>query len=191
MQRLFLSKSFVYGYCLMPIFFCKEMKQKLHILLIITFALAVALPANAQNDSLNQRIKLHDISIIPPKHFECDTASNKIFHQGSMTSIQIQIVTSRNFRRITSAITDKYIISQGLEPLGKQETSMQNGNEAIIYKCKFKSHDNNGKELYFIRLMLFTGKENTIWTTADFPECIAKQIEEPLTSSIKTILLER
>ena len=167
------------------------MKQNLYILLIIAFAIAVALPANAQNDSLSQRIKLHDISIIPPKHFEYDTASDKIFHQGSMSSIKIQIVTNRNFRRITSVITDKYIMSQGLEPLGKQETSMQNGDEAIIYKCRFKSHDDNGKELYFNRLMLFTGKESTIWVTADFPECIAKQIEEPITSSIKSILPER
>lgn len=167
------------------------MKQKLHILLIIAFTLAIALPANAQNDTLSQRIKLHNISIIPPKHFEYDTTSDKIFHQGSMISVQIREIKDRKFKQITSAITDNYIMSQGLEPLGKQEVTMQDGNEAIIYRCRFKSHDVNGKELYFIRLMLFTGKESTIWATADFPECIAKQTEEPITNSIKTILPEQ
>lgn len=189
---MFLSKSFVYGYLLdAHIFFAKEMKRILHILFAIAFALVAILPANAQNDTIVQRVKLHGISIIPPKHFEHDSSSNRIFHQGTMTSIQIHIVTNRNFKRITSAITDKYMQAQGLEPIDKQATTMQDGNEAIIYRSRFKSNDANGNEMYFIRLMLFTGKESTIWATADFPECIAKQIEAPITNSIKTIKQEQ
>lgn len=189
---MFLSKSFVYGYLLdAHIFFAKEMKRILHILFAIAFALVAILPANAQNDTIVQRVKLHGISIIPPKHFEHDSSSNRIFHQGTMTSIQIHIVTNRNFKRITSAITDKYMQAQGLEPIDKLATTMQDGNEAIIYRSRFKSNDANGNEMYFIRLMLFTGKESTIWATADFPECIAKQIEAPITNSIKTIQQEQ
>lgn len=176
----------------MPIFFfAKEMKQILLILFAIAFALVVASPANAQNDTISQRVKLHGISIIPPAHFEQDTITNRITHQGTMTYIQTHIVTNRNFKRITSAITDKYMRTQGLDLLDKQETKMQDGNEAIIYRSRFKSHDANGNEMDFIRLMLFTGKENTIWVTADFPECIAKQIEAPITNSIKTIQAEQ
>lgn len=167
------------------------MEQKLHILLIIAFALTIALSANAQNDSLSQRIRLHNISIIPPKHFEHDTATDRIFHQGAMTSIKIQAITNRSYQRITSAITEKYMKTQGLEPLEKQEIAMQDGNEAIIFKSRFKSQDGNGKELYFIRLMLFTGKNSTIWATADFPECIAKQIEEPISNCLKSISYEQ
>ena len=163
------------------------MKEILHILLTISLALIVTFHSNAQNDNTSQRIKLHSISIIPPKHFEYDSVTDRIFHQGTMTTIQIQTVSNRNFKRITSAITDKYMKSQGLEPLDRQEITMQDGNEAVIFRSRFKSHDANGKELYFIRLMLFTGKESTIWATADFPECISKQIEEPILNSVKSI----
>ena len=83
-------------------------------------------------------------------------------------------------------MTSKYMKSQGFELLERQETTMQNGEDAEIFRCRFRSHDANGKELDFIRLMLFSGKENTLWITADFPECIATQIEEPVTESIKT-----
>ena len=83
-------------------------------------------------------------------------------------------------------MTDKYMKSQGFELLEKMETTMQNGDEAVIFRCRFRSHDANGKELDFIRLMLFSGKENTLWITADFPECIAPQIEEPIRESMKT-----
>ncbi len=158
----------------------------MHIFFAITFTIVAATTAIAQNDT----VTLRSISayIIPPKHFEYDSINDKISHPGSMATISAREIKDRKFKQITSAITKEYMAAQGFEFIDKQATTMEDGNEAIIFKCKFKSHDANGNELYFIRLMLFTGKESTIWITADFPECIAKQIETPITNSIKTII---
>ena len=165
------------------------MKILTQILLLISTILAVTLTAKAQDSVVIQPITIKgtSISIIPPKHFEYDSISGRILHEGSMSSIQVNEIKKRNYKKITSAMTEKYMQSQGMELLDKQETSMLDGNEAIVFRCRFKSHDAKGRELFFIRLMFFTGTENTIWATADFPECIAKQIEAPITNSIKAI----
>lgn len=104
-----------------------------------------------------------------------------------MTTIQVKEAKGQNFKKITAAMTKKHFESQGFTFLSKEETQMQDGNDAVIFRCKFSSHDNNGNEMTFIRLMLFTGKENTIWATADFPECISTQIEEPIKNSLTSI----
>ena len=165
------------------------MKILTQILLVISIALAVTHTAKAQDSIAIQPITIKgtSISIIPPKHFVYDSISGRILHEGSMSSIQVNEIKKRNYKKITSALTEKYMQSQGLELLDRQETTLHDGNEAIVFRCRFKSHDAKGMELIFIRLMFFTGKENTIWVTADFPECIAKQIEAPITNSIKAI----
>ncbi|MBO7480960.1 MAG: hypothetical protein J6T63_02505 [Bacteroidales bacterium] len=126
-------------------------------------------------------------SIIPPKHFTYDSVTDKITHQGSLASIQANEVKNRNYKKITAAITGKYLASQGFELLEKRDTKMQDNSDAVLFRCRFRSHDDKGNELDFIRLMLFTGTENTIWITADFPECMEKLIESAITSSIITI----
>ncbi|MBR5982891.1 MAG: hypothetical protein IK025_04085 [Bacteroidales bacterium] len=147
------------------------------------------MPLFAQNDSTNQRITLHKISasIIPPKHFIYDSITDKISHPGSLATIQINEVRNRNYKKITAAMTEKYMASQGFALIDKLETKMQNGDDAVIFRCKFKSHDDKGRELDFIRLLLFTGTESTIWITADFPECMGKLIERAITDCITSI----
>ena len=78
--------------------------------------------------------------------------------------------------------------SQGFELLERKNTKMQDNSDAIIFRCRFKSHDDKGNEMDFIRLMLFFGTENTIWVTADFPECMENLIESATTNSITTII---
>ncbi len=165
------------------------MKKAVHIFLFIVWATMASAPMFAQNDTASQRITLHKISasIIPPKHFEYDSISDKISHPGSLASIQVNEVRNRNYKKITAAMTEKYMASQGFGLIEKREIKMQDSKDAVLFKCRFKSRDDKGKELSFIRLMLFTGTENTIWVTADFPECMEKLIETAITSSIKTI----
>ncbi len=143
----------------------------------------------AQNDSTSQRIMLRKIaaSIIPPKHFTYDSITDKIFHQGSLASIQANEVKNRNYKKITAAITEKYMVSQGFELLEKRDTKMLDNSDAVLFRCRFSSHDDKGNKLDFIRLMLFTGTENTIWITADYPECMEKLIEKAITSSIISV----
>ena len=165
------------------------MKKAVLIFLTIVCAITATMTAFAQNDSTDQRITLKKISasIIPPKHFVYDSISDKITHPGTLTSIQISEVRNRNYKKITAAMTEKYIASQGFALIYKQETKMQNGEDAIIYRCSFKSVDDKGKEIDFIRLMLLTGTENTIWIIADFPECMEKLIETPIIGSITSV----
>ena len=165
------------------------MKKAVHIFLFIVWATMASAPMFAQNDTASQRITLHKISasIIPPKHFEYDSISDKISHPGSLASIQVNEVRNRNYKKITDAMTEKYMASQGFILIEKQDTKMQDGNDAILFKCRFKSHDDKGNEMDFIRLMLFTGKESTIWITADFPECMGKLIETAIISSITSV----
>ena len=126
-------------------------------------------------------------SIIPPKHFTYDSITDKIFHQGSLASIQTKEVKNRNYKKITAAITGKYMASQGFELIEKSDAKMLDNNDAVLFRCRFRSHDDKGNELDFIRLMLFTGTENTIWITADFPECMEKLIESAITNSIISV----
>lgn len=165
------------------------MKNTKHIILAISLVFSITLQIYSQNDTINQRITLHNIqvNIIPPKHFDVDTSNNRISHQGTMSSIQIRKVNGRSFRKITSAMTKEYIAAQGFELLEKKEITMQDGSEAEILRCRFSSHDTNGKVMNFIRLMLFTGNDDTIWATADFPECMEKLIGTPIRNSITTI----
>ena len=161
----------------------------MYILLVFVFAIAKAPQTYAQEDTASQRITLKKISasIIPPKHFEYDSVTDMISHKGSLSSIQIKEVKNRNYKKITAAITSEYMEKQGFTLINRQEIKMQDGEDAIIFTSRFKSHDANGKEMDFIRLMLFSGKESTIWITADFPECITKQIETPIKNSITSI----
>lgn len=165
------------------------MKKAVLIFLTIACAITATLHAFAQNDSTGQRITLRNISasIIPPKHFVYDSITDKITHPGTLTSIQINEVRNRNYKKITAAMTEKYIASQGFALIDKFETKMQNGEDAKIYRCSFRSNDDKGKEIDFIRLMLFTGTENTIWITVDFPECMEKLIETPIIGSITSV----
>lgn len=165
------------------------MKNIIHIILTTVLLTATTTCIFAQNDSVRQRITLHNTtaSIIPPKHFEYDSLTEKISHPGSLATIQMKEIKGRNFKKITSAMTEKYFAAQGFELLDSKTTIIQDGNEAVIFRCRFRSHDNDGRELDFIRLMLFTGDENTIWVTADFPECMDKLIEAPITNSIMSI----
>ena len=77
--------------------------------------------------------------------------------------------------------------SQGFELIEKSDAKMLDNNDAVLFRCRFRSHDDKGNELDFIRLMLFTGTENTIWITADFPECMEKLIESAITNSIISV----
>ena len=165
------------------------MKKAMQIFIIIVCAITTFAPAFAQNDSINQRATLHKISasIILPKHFTHDPITDKISHPGSLASIQVNEVRNRNYKKITDAMTEKYMASQGFILIEKQDTKMQDGNDAILFQCRFKSHDDKGNEMDFIRLMLFTGKESTIWITADFPECMGKLIETAIISSITSV----
>ena len=162
------------------------MKKTIQIFLIIICA---STSIFAQNDSTIQRIMLRKTatSIIPPKHFSYDTITDKVTHQGSLASIQVNEIKNRNYKKITAAITGKYMASQGFDLLEKRDTKMLDNNDAVLFRCRFKSHDDKGNELDFIRLMLFTGTENTIWVTADFPECMEKLIESAITSSIISV----
>lgn len=188
MQRLFLSKSFVYGYLLdAHIFFLAqhEMKATTHILLAIAITFAtIVVHAQESNDTLRILITDAEASIIPPKHFEYDSLTNRIVHVGTMSQIQVSKVTNRPYNRIAAAITKEYMASQGFELIDKQNYKMQSGHDATIFRSRFLSKDENSNDMYFIRLMLFTGSKNTIWVTADFPECISKQIEEAVRNSM-------
>ncbi len=179
------------GICLMPIYFLVlyEMKAATRILLSIAIYIASATCLVAQNvdDSLRIFIPSAEASIIPPKHFEYDSLSNRLVHTGTMSYIQITKVANRPYNKIASAITKEYMASQGFELTDKQNCKMLSGDDAVIFKSRFLSHDENGNDMYFIRLMLFTGNEDTLWITADFPECIAKQIEETIKESTKTV----
>jgi len=161
----------------------------MYILLVFAFAIANTRQICAQEDTANQRIILKkvSVSIIPPKHFEYDSVTDMILHKGSMASIQTKEVKNRNYKKITAGITSEYMATQGFILIDRQEIKMQDGEDAILFTSRFKSHDANGKEMDFIRLMLFSGKESTIWTTADFPECLTKQIETPIKNSITSI----
>ena len=158
--------------------------------IILAIAIIFAsIVANAQDnaDSLRIHFPNAETSIIPPKHFEHDSLTNRLVHPGTMSQIQVAKVANRPYKKIAAAITKDYMASQGFELLDKQECKMSSGEDAIIIRSRFLSHDENGNELYFIRLMLFTGIANTIWITADFPECISKQIEEAITKSMKSV----
>lgn len=148
--------------------------------------LAIQISAIAQDIAENNRIVLKGTptSIIPPKHFEYDSLTNRLLHPGTMSQIRITKIANRSYKAIAEAMTDEYITAQGYEPLGKQEYKMESGADAIIFRNRIKSHDDKGNEMYFIRLMLFSGDKNTIWITADFPECLSKQIEEPIMESM-------
>jgi len=166
------------------------MKKAFQIFLAVASAIILSAPAFAQNDTANQRINLRKVSasIIPPKHFVYDSITEKISHPGSLATIQINEVRNRNYKKITAAITEKYMASQGFELLERKNTKMQDNSDAVIFRCRFKSHDDKGDEMDFIRLMLFFGTENTIWVTADFPECMENLIESATTNSITTII---
>jgi len=158
----------------------------------ITLAIAIifaSIVANAQDnaDSLRIHFPNAETSIIPPKHFEYDSLTNRLVHPGTMSQIQVAKVTNRPYKKIAAAITKDYMASQGFELLDKQECKMSSGEDAVIFRSRFLSHDENGNDMYFIRLMLFTGNKNTIWVTADFPECISKQIEETIRESMKSV----
>ncbi|MBO7572451.1 MAG: hypothetical protein J6T48_09900 [Bacteroidales bacterium] len=158
------------------------------LILFLTIALA-AVSATAQDSIANARITIPgtSTSIMPPKHFDVDSISGIISHQGSLATIRTMVVKNRNYKKITSAITGKYIATQGMELLDRQDIKMQDESDAVIFKCRFRSHDNKGNEMDFIRLMLFTGNENTIWITADFPERMQKLIESAIFNSITSI----
>lgn len=166
------------------------MKATIRILLTIAICIAAATSVAAQNADDSQRIFIPSASasIIPPKHFEFDTLSNSIVHTGTMSHIKITKVANRPYNKIASAITKEYMASQGFELTDKQNCEMQSGDSATIFRSRFMSHDENGNDMYFIRLMLFTGDTNTLWITADFPECIAKQIEETIKESMRSAM---
>lgn len=164
------------------------MKATKRIILAIAIIFA-SIVANAQNSADSLRIHFTKIrtSIIPPKHFEYDSLTNRLVHPGTMSQMQVAKVTNRPYKKIAVAITKDYMASQGFELIDKQECKMNSGENAVIFKSRFLSHDENGNEMHFIRLMLFAGSTNTIWITADFPECISKQIEEAIKESMKTV----
>ena len=175
------------GICLMPIYFLAqhEMKATTHILLAIAITFAtIVVHAQESVDSLRILIPNAETSIIPPKHFEYDSLTNRIVHVGTMSQIQVSKVTNRPYNKIAAAITKEYMASQGFELIDKQNYKMQSGHDATIFRSRFLSKDENSNDMYFIRLMLFTGSKNTIWVTADFPECISKQIEEAVRNSM-------
>lgn len=162
------------------------MKATIRILLTIAMFIAAATSVAAQNIDDSQRVVFPNAaaSIIPPKHFEHDSLSTRLVHTGTMSHIQISKVTNRPYNKIAAAITKEYMATQGLELIDKHNCKMLSGNDAVIFKSRFLSHDEKGNDMYFIRLMLFTGDKNTIWITADFPECISKQIEKAIENSM-------
>ena len=103
------------------------MKKAFQIFLAVASAIILSAPAFAQNDTANQRINLRKISasIILPKHFVYDSITEKISHPGSLATIQINEVRNRNYKKITAAITEKY--------MGHKDLSFSKGR---IRKCK-------------------------------------------------------
>ena len=161
------------------------MKATAHILLAIAITFAtIVVQAQESDDNMRILITNAEASIIPPKHFEYDSLTNRIVHIGTMSYIQVAKVANRPYNKIATAITKEYMASQGFELIDRQNCKMLSGKDATIFRSRFLSKDENGNDMYFIRLMLFTGSKNTIWITADFPECISKQIEEAVRNSM-------
>ncbi len=169
----------------MPIFFYSDMKRIVSTILALAFTFCIATSAATAQDADGRiRISNTSITIIPPRHFEYDPHTDRIAHAGSLASIHVSEVKGTGYKKITDRITRDYLKSQGLDLTDREYTKTQNGNDATIFRCKFMSHDDKGNALEFERLMFFSGEQNTIWITADYPTCMKKLIGETILNSI-------
>ncbi len=164
------------------------MKNLTYILLASLFSLIASTNiTNAQSDIKRINIANTSASIIPPKHFEYKADANTLTHKGSLCTILIKEIKGKNYKRITKGLTKKYLTTQEFTLISTEDTKTAKSKNATIIICSFKSRDTKGNSMNFTRIMLFTGDENTIWITADYPTNHEKLLKDVILTSILSI----
>ena len=124
------------------------MKATAYILLAIAITFAtIVVQAQESDDNMRILITNAEASIIPPKHFEYDSLTNRIVHIGTMSYIQVAKVANRPYNKIATAITKEYMASQGFELIDRQNCKMLSGKDATIFRSRFLSKDENGNDM--------------------------------------------
>jgi len=135
-----------------------------------------------------------NILISLPKFFHFNSNSESYINYLTLTNIMIKELNGINYLEATKNLTEEYIKTQNEELIEVNDVITSNGMKGKTYRTHFKinSQDTTRKDIYFERLMLFTGDEkNTIWATATYPLIFKPFIFKVLYNSLLSVKFDK
>lgn len=132
----------------------------------------------------NEKIKAPGTSvfIVPPKHFEEKRSANGFIHKGSSTIIQIQEIEGIGYKKTIKKLDHDHFKSQDFKLKEEKDIKLNDGEKAHLFIAEYIAENEK-----YERLMLFTGKESTIWVNVNYPAIVKPLIYKPVIASLKTI----
>ncbi|HQI70200.1 MAG TPA: hypothetical protein PLT47_05585 [Bacteroidales bacterium] len=162
---------------------------------IITLLLIVAsLGCSSQTNEAPKKFfkaTVNNVTLDVPEGFEAVTGQNGFLHKGSASTLMIEEIPNSPYSFSAEHFNATNLEKDGAKLTGSDKIKTSSGHEAILYTLTvpLKSKDNT-TTADFERMVLLTGNETrTICIVVNYPVIIKKLIQEPLKTSMLSIII--
>ncbi len=166
------------------------MKIKIFTLLMII----VSLNGTAQTSETKSKfykVTVNNITLDVPEGFEAVQGQNGFLHKGSASTLMIEEIPNSPFSFSADHFNSENLEKDGAKLISKQDIKTSSGQDGVLYTLtvSLKNKDNTSS-VDFERLVLLTGNETkTICVVVNYPVIIKKLIQEPLKTSMLSIII--
>lgn len=166
------------------------MKIRILTLLLIVASLA-CVSQTKEAPSKFFKATVNHVVLDVPAGFEPVSGQNGFLHKGSASTLMIEEIPNSPFSFAAEHFNASSLEKDGARLTGQENMKTSSGQDAILYTLTvpLKNKDNT-TSADFERMVLITGNETkTICIVVNYPVIIKKLIQEPLKTSMLSVIM--